>query len=671
MPKPRLPRRPISWLPVLLIGAPFLVRLLTWLELRGDPFFRLLVVDARTYHDTAVQMANGTYRMDGPFWQPPFYPFLLSLVYRVAGPNPEAMRLLQCLLGGCTCWLAFRLADRLGGRRAAWISWAAAALCAPLLFFDLQLLGASVATFLLLLSTDRVAAWAPGHNDRAFLAGGLALGIACITVATCLVAIPVLVGWAARRLRRDDAGIGIALYFLAAAMVPVVTVTAINLGASGQPVVVSWNGGLNFWIGNNPDYDRTVAIRPGRAWKALTAEAGRAGAHSESAASGWFFRRSLRWIGGHPGAWLALMVRKAGLFLRGDEIARNQEIYPFRGGSLLLRALLWIRGLAFPSGILLPLGLAGMATLLFRRRFGLGETSPAEPAGIEPSRGIGERGSGARRAAAGSPAGSGRRDVVGFGAGSGAADLALLVGAYAFAVILFFPASRYRLPVLPFFLVFAGAGMVVWFDAARRGRFGALRMPLVVLTIFLLLSNLGLPAMASSFQSDTYSDMGTLYLDQKNWDEAIRWYGRALDLDPQNAEAAHNTGAALIRLQRPTEAEPFLHRVLAAWPGDLMALLNLGNVYLMKGEPYRAGRYYLQVYKADPEFPDAERNFELARQAAAKLEAERMARDPGPFLDALERLYRAEPENEFLRERLRALLAAAGDTGRAARLFGS
>lgn len=645
MSKLRPPRRPAWWLPALLVGAPFLLRLLAWLELRGDPFFRLLVVDARTYHDTAVQMASGTYRMEGPFWQPPFYPFLLSLVYRVAGPNPEAMRLLQCLLGGCTCWLVFRLAERLGGRRAAWISWSAAALCAPLLFFDLQLLGASVATLLLLTATDRVAAWVPGHNDRWLWAGGLALGLACITVATCLVTIPVLVGWAARRARRDAAGIGISLYFLAAALAPVITVTAVNLGASGQPVLVSWNGGVNFWIGNNPDYDRTVAIRPGRAWKALTAEAGRAGAHRESAASGWFFRRSLRWIGGHPGAWVALMVRKTGLFLRGDEIARNQEIYPFRQGSLVLRALLWIRGLAFPTGILLPLGLAGVATLISKRRRGWGGTIPGEPAGSPNS-------------------------CAAIPSGSGAGDLALLVGVYAFAVILFFPASRYRLPVLPFLITLAGAGAACWLDAARRGRFGALRAPLVVLAIFLLLSNLGLPAMASSFQSDAYSDMGTQSFDQKNWEEAIRWYRRALDLDPQNAEAAHNTGAALLWLQRPTEAEPFLRRVLAAWPGDLKALLNLGNVYLMLGEPYRAGRYYLEVYKADPEFPDAERNFELARKMAAGLEAERMARDPGPFLDSLERLYRAEPENEFLRERLRALLAAIGDPGRAARLFG-
>lgn len=641
--KIRLSRRPSSWLPALLVGVPILVRILAWLELRGDPFFRLLVVDARTYHETALRMANGTFRMEGPFWQPPFYPFLLSLVYRVAGPNPEAMRLLQCLLGGLSCWLVFRLADRLGGRRAAWIAWGAATLCAPLIFFDLQLLGASVATLLLLVATDRVAAWAPGRDDRLLLAGGLALGFACVTVATCLVAVPVLVGWAALRLHREDAGIATALFFLAATMVPVVTVTAINLGASGQPVLVSWNGGVNFWIGNNPDYDRTVAIRPGRAWQALTAEPARAGARSESAASGWFFRKSLRWIGGHPGAWLALMARKTGLFLRGDELARNQEIYPFRQSSLLLRALLWIRGLAFPTGIFLPLGLAGMATLLFGRR---------------------------RRQGAGSPAGSSTGSGSGDGNVSGAGDLALLIGVYAFAVILFFPASRYRLPVLPFLLVFVGAGIAAWIDAARRGRLGELRMPAVVLAIFLLLSNLGLPAMGSNFNSDTYSDMGTLYLDQGSWEESIRWNRRALDLDPGSAEAAHNTAAALLRLRRPAEAEPYLRRVLAMWPGDPKALINLGNVCLMQGDPYRAGRYYLDVYKAEPEFPDARGNFELARQAAAQIEAERMARDPGSFLDVLEKMYRAEPENEFLRERLRALLAAAGDPGRAARLFG-
>ncbi len=654
-----------SWLPVFLVGGPVLVRLLAWLQLRGDPFFRLLVVDARTYHDAAVQMANATYRMEGPFWQPPFYPFLMSLVYRLTGPNPDGVRILQCLLGGVTCWLVFRLADRLGGRRAAWIAWAAGALCAPLIFFDLQLLGVTLATMLLFVAVDRVMTWEPGSNDRILFAGGLALGLACVTVATCLVAIPVLVGWSARRLRRAEAGVSVALYFLAASLMPVVTVTAINLGASGQPVLVSWNGGLNFWIGNNPDYDRTVSIRPGRAWVALNAEARLAGVQNESAASGWFFRRSLRWIGGHPGSWLALMVRKTGLFLRGDEIARNQEIYPFRKSSPLLGALLWIRGLAFPSGILLPLGLAGMATLLFRS----GRRRESAPDGAHDSGGL-------PRAADRDPAtgesgpeagGPGFRDSE---AGSSAGDLALLVGVYALAVILFFPASRYRLPVLALLLVFGGVGLSVWMDAVRRGWFGMLRLPGVVLAVFLLLSNLGLPAMATTFQSDTYSDMGTLYFERQDWEEAILWYRRALDLDPDNAEAAHNTGAALLWLRRPDEAEPYLRRVLAAWPNDRKALLNLGNVYLMKGEPYRAGRYYLEVYKADPEFPDAARNFDLARAEASRLEQERMVREPGPFLEELERLYRAEPGNEFLRERLRALLAAVGEPGRAARLAG-
>ena len=38
-----------------------LVRLACLLELSRNPFFRLLVVDARTYHDTAAAMASGAY----------------------------------------------------------------------------------------------------------------------------------------------------------------------------------------------------------------------------------------------------------------------------------------------------------------------------------------------------------------------------------------------------------------------------------------------------------------------------------------------------------------------------------------------------------------------------------------------------------------------------------
>ena len=117
-------------------------------------------------------------------------------------------------------------------------------------------------------------------------------------------------------------------------------------------------------------------------------------------------------------------------------------------------------------------------------------------------------------------------------------------------------------------------------------------------------------------------------------------------------------GVIWLRKSRPEKAEPLFRRVLAAWPEDVNALINLGNVYYQGGEPYRAGRYFAQAAAIQPPHPDAVRNLDLAREMAERLERERLAADPAAFLGTLEEMLRREPGNEFLRERLARLRAA-------------
>lgn len=641
------PKLPPCGTIALLLGLPLLVRLIAWLELRADPFFRLLVVDARSYHEMAASMAAGTWRMEGPFWQPPFYPFLLSLVYRVFGPAPDAARLLQIGCGALVSLLVFRIGGRLLGPRAAWAAWGVAALHGALVFFDLQLLNASLATLLLTLGVERLLAWEAARRRRDLLLAGGALGLASITVATLLALIPAGLLWVAWRTgagRPQTPGQRLrpALLVLAAAALPVLSVTVINLAASGQPVLVSYNGGVNFWIGNNADYERTVLIRPGRAWQALMQEPVDAGARSESETSAWFFRRAAAWIAADPGAWAGLMAKKTHRVLRGDEQARNQEIYPFRERSRLLSVLLWSRGVAFPSGILLPLGWIAVAAVvqagIFRRRAAWGAARGADRA-------------------IGPPTTSWFRQETRW---SGLVLLAALVIVHGLAVALFFPASRYRLPVGPLLAVLAVAGAVHLAGAIRafrEGCRGAAVLPLVALVIGGLVANAGLPPMPLRFHSDTYSDLGTLHFQQQKLDDAARWYEEALELDPENAEAAHNLAAIWIHRGKPESAEPLLRRVLARYPSDPNALTNLGNCYLLRGEPYRAGRYFAQVIAANPGSADAARGLDRARELAGGLERERMAGDPEAFLRGLERMLAQEPANGFLRERIARLRA--------------
>jgi hypothetical protein len=125
-----------------------------------------------------------------------------------------------------------------------------------------------------------------------------------------------------------------------------------NHAASGRVVPISVNGGINFYIGNNPDYDTTVAIRPGLRWEQLTARFG-----SMNDPVRWqrnFYRASFEYVRQHPVAYLRLLCKKLLLFWYARDIDRNQD-----SGSMLeeSRVLRWA---ALPWAPVAVLGLVGL-----------------------------------------------------------------------------------------------------------------------------------------------------------------------------------------------------------------------------------------------------------------------------------------------------------------------
>src|SRR6185312_11298631 len=112
-------------------------------------------------------------------------------------------------------------------------------------------------------------------------------------------------------------------------VLPIVPVTVRNKVQSGDLVLISSNGGLNFYIGNNHDYRATFSLRPGRRWEQLVDEplekAGAAGV--TAAASSYFLHEGLAFMRDEPVAAAGLLLRKEYLFFHGAEIARDSDIY--------------------------------------------------------------------------------------------------------------------------------------------------------------------------------------------------------------------------------------------------------------------------------------------------------------------------------------------------------
>lgn len=525
---------------------------LVYLEHSADnPFFSAPVVDAHSYSVQARQLAEGAWVGTKPFWQPPLYPYILAAIYAVSGDLFWTPRFIQFLLGAASCALVFGLGRQVFGTRVGLLAGGMACLYGPSIYFEGELLPTALAVFLNLLLIFILLR--PGRGWKQALAAGLVQGLAILAVpnAAVLAFCACLWYWkSAERAVRSK--LTWCLLFAAAASAVVGAVTARNWVVSGEFIPLSWNGGVNFYLGNHPDYDRLVAIRPGPAWEALMEQPLAAGHVGYADRSAYFYRQAGDWIARAPGDFVRLLGYKAFLLVRGEEIKRNQDVYFARTYSWLLGVLLWkIDHFAVPFGLLGPLAAVGMV-LAWRRR---------------PQAGL----------------------------------LLLCTGAYSASLLLFFVTSRYRLPLVPLLLPFAGYALVWLVQQGQARQWRRLGIGVAVVVLLAVVSNAGLRPADPLADAEIHFDLGRVEAQQGQYAAAVRSFGTAVQLDSNYLQARHNLGAALAAMRRYREAEVVYRRALAQAPDDRGLHLNLAALYRATGRYEQAMGHYRRVLatKAD------------------------------------------------------------------------
>ncbi len=501
------------------------------LESAGSPYHRHLVLDAATYHRIAVR---GDPRE--PFWQPPLYPWFLRAVYRLAGgPAPGAARAVQAVLGALSAVLAALLAARFTDHRLALLAGLLVALWGPLVYFDGEILPASPAAFLVLVLLLLVTA-SPRRGSPRFtvlpVVAGLVLGLGGVLLPSLALAggLLLLWGWRTRGWRW-------ALLFAVAASLPIVPVALRNARFGEGFVPVSWNGGVNFYIGNHRDYPQTVGIRPGTRWGHLVEEPRcRGGARTRAEEDAWFWRAGLAEIGRAPGRWLAHLLEKVGETWNRREIGRNRDIYDAREESLVLRLLLQPWGAPFLLlAALVPASLAALAR---------------------------------------------RREI------PWPVFLAAL-GILAVSLV-FFPTARYRAPALPLLVVLAVAGL-----PHLRPRDAVAG----VVGIAVAFAPVGIPRIP---RAETFYEIAVDLEQDGRAGEALPFFERAEALDPDNPDLLLSHGLALVRTGREEEGRRLLERAVALDPGVDLAWQALGVYWRRHGDLARARDCLERAVAADP-----------------------------------------------------------------------
>jgi 4-amino-4-deoxy-L-arabinose transferase-like glycosyltransferase len=409
------------------------IRSLYLFDIRHNPFFHTPVIDAEFYRDLGLALARGEGTGRAPFMMPPLYPLLLSVLFRLAGPDLLLAHALQILLGAGTAALTALLGCRLGGVRVGALAGALVATSHALLFVEGDLLATPLALFLdLAFLLFCVRFLEERERKRDLLLAGLCAGLAALARPTLLVSFALLLLWLAWRRRRPGAAVGMLLV----AWLVLLPVTWHNVRSCGRLVWISANGGINFFIGNNPDMRRTVALRPGPEWRRMNDLPLReAGLVHPVERDRWFYREGMRFWRESPGVALQHTLEKGVRLLHNHESMRDFDFYYFaQHYSRLLRLPGW------NFALLLALAVVG---IVWAR------------SGRDTER-----------------------------------VLRLFLLSYAAGIVLFFVSSRYRAPLLPALAVFASTGIVWLWKTARQRAWRSLLGAFTVACLTFILSSI-------------------------------------------------------------------------------------------------------------------------------------------------------------------------------------
>lgn len=543
----------------LILGLALMLRVVFLSEgMLHNPTFFAPIIDAYTYNKLALAEVQGRGMGPESVWQPLFYPYFLSVCYYVFGYGFLSVRIFQMILGLLTCVLTYTLGRKLFGPGVGLLAALLVSVSGPLIFYEGELLPATWEVFWFLGSLFLFREWGSVRGGRALVRFGI-LGVVCgagmmlraLVAPFYLLAIGACIVQNAQRSWREAGRFaGATLCGAALVFVPVLVR---NHSLTQRWILLPLSGGLNFYIGNNPEADKTVAIRPGDQWYQLTVSPRKEGILHAPEGPGYFYRKSFEYIRDNPRAFVKGLGRKVELLLSAREIPRNIDIYLFRKYSSLPGMLVWrIGGFGFPMGLIIPLALFGAVINLrqFRRL----------------------------------------------------AYLYFFVIAYSVSIVLFFVSSRYRLPLLPALCLFAASGICCLCEKWKKRERAGLFLSLAFLAVLFTFCNraLKIPEDAVNFESELYMALGTVLMERGEREQGERYLEKSVAADPKNADAHNLLGLLKFQEGELDRAGEEFGKAIALRPTHVGALKNLGRLSQRRRQLDRARECFLKAVALDP-----------------------------------------------------------------------
>jgi tetratricopeptide (TPR) repeat protein len=545
-----------------------------------SPTFWVPTVDPGWYHEAACRIAAGDWG-PFPFFRAPAYPTLLGFVYRLFGENLVAARLLNVVLQALTVLSIYWVGRRYLSTSIGLIAAILFSLNGMAIFYSAEILSISLEMLLAVLCIWSLLYLWQQPGDRAYAICGIVWGMAAITRPNFLLLFPLplavlgIQAYAQKQISEDEITarwtpplfrwIKSSLLWLAFAALLILPVTYANYARGGEFVLIATQGGVNFWIGNNPESGGVSSELPG--YGAFWTEADAKGFAEQEVGhavrpgelSDFYYRKGLSFLIQHPVDALFSMIRKTTAFFNRTELSNNKHIGYFAGLSPWLPFLIYLN-----LGVLVPLSLLGVWALWSRSEVRL---------------------------------------------------LAAMILLYAATVILFFITSRFRMPVVPWLSLLA-AGGTVWLWAAARNRFkGLTKWPPILLFAGILLAWTNPWNMKDASIGSAHYMEGNALMTLGKPDQAAASFRKSLEQDGPVDMSQVNLGVLAYRAGLLDSAKTHYQAALSANPRNYLALNNIAVIYELQGDTVRAISTYMDALKQRPYASDPRYNLAALYQA--------------------------------------------------------
>ena len=671
-----LARKGLSRREIVSVGIVFVTALLIrsiyfFINKNNNPLFYHPVLDELFHHEWARDILAGNFWGNEVFFRAPLYPYVLAFLYRVSGQSIAFTIYVQHVIGSLSAVLVYFLARRYFSPRVSFLSGMLAALYWPLVYFEGDLLFETLVVFLDLALLVALSVAIKRRSAALLFVSGALLGLSAIARPSILILIPVLplvfhysAAPRAKPAPNRRPWIRQTAWVVCGSLVFILPVMARNFIVGRDIVPIASQGGVNFYIGNNPRSNGSQAVVPGAradlygtyqgAIELAERDAGRKLKPSE--VSNYYTKKGLDFIIFSPGDAARLFVKKLYFFWAGIERSNDKYIQFFWEryglGKIPLPGF-WLVG---------PFALLGGALLIRRwKQYSL---------------------------------------------------LYLFVLSYMAGVVAFFVNGRFRLPVAPVLIIFASYAFFRAYLAARSKSVDLLRIVAILAAGVIIVDSdyVALRGVRAIDEAVSHYELANAYLQMGNKDSAlahfeeahaiqqryptrgyaqiagnidynlgaIYWekglYSRAIealeripDSDPRALQTKNILADSYVKKGRYNDAIALCTRILQLNPNDAPSLFGLGVAYRMTGDLDRSRQTLEEVLRRHRP-PDGSVNLELARTlelagdtAGAIHNYEIAMANPPQRRDAaleLARLYKKKGDKEKALEYLKKLQAA-------------